>query len=170
MISRKSDIWLGVGILAGIGILFKETLDIPAPRFEPMGSAMMPKLVLLFMSVLAIIEIVQAIVRRNEPSTKEYQMMREAEDRYQPREQKSFRHLVRVRTGITLVVLLLYVTTLTFNLVNYYVATFVFSSGLTAYLSDWNRKYIVIGMCTVTGILGLLFMLASMMGLILPTM
>lgn len=170
MISRKSDVWVGVGILGGIGVLFWETLSIPAPRFEPMGSAMMPKMVLLFMAVLAVVEIVQALVRRNEPTTEEYRMMREAEDRNQPREEKAFRHLVRIRTAMTLGLVVVYVLVLTFGLLNYFVATFIFSTGLTTYLSDWNRRYTCIGMCAIAVILGLLYLLSSTMDLILPTM
>ncbi len=170
MISRKSDIFLGVGILAGLGILFNEAMKIPAPRFEPMGSAMMPKAVLLIMAVLTVIEIIQALRKHHVPDTDEYKLIQESRERNQPRSQQEFRHQARIRIGVTFLALVAYVTILTFSLVNYFVVTFVFGTLLSGYLSGWSKGHIVIGICTITTILGLLYLLSSTMGLILPTM
>ena len=170
MITRKTDMAVGVGILAGVSFLFYDTLSIPEPRFEPMGSALMPQLVLGVMAVLALIEIVQALRHRYKPDSDEAKMIEEAQTRNVPISNRGFRHGVRVRTTLTFLVLVLYTALLSFNLVNYYIATFVFSTALTAYLSDLNPKYTLIGACTVGCILGLLYLLSTTMNVILPTM
>ncbi len=175
MISAKREICIEIGILVGIGVLFRDTLDIPAPRFEPMGSAVMPQGLLIIMAILALINLVKAIVRwRIEPNTDEYKMVQASERRNLPPESvplipiENFDREVIKRTLITLALLMTYTTVLTLDLVNYYVASFVFATFLSGYLGLWRKKYIAIGAITICCILGLLFMLAKTMGLILP--
>ena len=177
MISAKREICVELAILVGIGILFRETLSIPEPRFEPMGSALMPQGVLIAMAILAFINLIKAIKHwRIEPDTDEYRMAKEAENRNMPPECSlldpgcNFYREVAIRTFVTLLLLIVYTGILALKLVNYYAITFIFATFLTGYLSLWNKKYIVIGAITVTCILALLYLLSTTMNVVLPTM
>ncbi len=170
MISRKSDMVTGLGILAGVAILFHETLSIPEPRFEPMGSALLPQIVLGVMAILAIAEIIKAARHHYLPTSEEYKLHKQAEEAGLPVESHEFRHAYRIRTGITLVALIAYAAVLSTALINYYIATFIFSTGLTAYLAKGNRKYTMIGIIVIAIILGLLYVLSRSMNVVLPTM
>lgn len=169
MISRKSDILVGLGILAGSAFLLYDTNNIPEPRFEPMGSAFLPRIVLGAMAVLAVIEIFRALFNHFRPTSETYEVLEKEEEAEFPEENEpKFRHAWWIRTGITLLALMGYTLLLTYELVNYYLLTFIFSAGLTAYLGRGNLKYTTIGIIVVAVILGLLYLLSHTMAVVLP--
>lgn len=170
MISKKSDIAVGVGIIIGAAILYRETLSIPEPRFEVMGSALYPQAILIAMAFLAIVEIVRAVRNHYLPTSEEAQLRKKADEAALPMESKEFRHNYRLRTFVTILALVAYVVILSNEWVNYFIVTFVFGVALTAYLSRWNKKYTLIGAVTVAIILGLLHFLSKTMSIVLPTM
>ena len=176
MISPKREIGIQLVILVGLGVLFNETLSIPEPRFEPMGSAIMPQGCILIMAGLSLFNLIKALFKmRTEPNTEEYRMRMEAANRNAPPECSlldpgcDFYREVAKRTFVTLLMLIAYAAILTFNLVDYFIITFIFATTLTAYLSR-NKKYTIIGVITVTCILALLYLLHETMGVMLPTM
>lgn len=156
---RKTDIGVGIGILAGAAILFHETLKIQAPRFEPMGSAMLPRIVLGIMALLALNLIREALRKKKQDRAPET----DGED-------TAFRVQVALATLITLGATCLYTAALSLELLHYYPATFLFITALTAFLSRGNKKYTLIAACVAVSVIALLHILAVSLNLVLPGM
>lgn len=171
MISRKTDMLVGAAILGGSLFLLYDTRKIPGPRFEPMGSAVLPRIVLATIAVLAVIEIARAAFHHFRPTSEVAEIIDQEEKKEFPHQDSPrMRYIWLVRTLVTLLVLMAYTFLLTYDIGNYYVVTFIFSAGLTAYLADFNLKYTMIGIMTILVILGLLYLLSHTMGVVLPTM
>ena len=64
-----ADICFAVAMLAFAGIVWWGTADLPPPRYEPIGSAALPRALALVMAVLSLIVLARAYARRRAMST-----------------------------------------------------------------------------------------------------
>ncbi|MEP3279931.1 MAG: tripartite tricarboxylate transporter TctB family protein [Stappiaceae bacterium] len=136
------DLILSALVLGGAAILFIGAADLPPPRFEPLGSAAMPRILAFILVVLSVIVALRALLslrfqseptnrrqRRDVPETPDPTMTNkqssEAED--------SSAFAMPLRGLAVLATLILYVAALDFGRVPFVPATtvFVMIAGMT---------------------------------------
>lgn len=61
----KADLAFAVIILVFSAVIYWQTLDLPPPRYEPLGSAAVPQALCVIMSLLALVVLVRALVGRS---------------------------------------------------------------------------------------------------------
>lgn len=115
------DLALASLVIAGAAVLFVGAADLPPPRFEPLGSAAMPRILGTIMIVLAALVAVRALSRLRAPAIAEAAPDTPGDRAYDP-----------WRGAVVLVALIAYVAALDFGRIPFVYATtaFVAVAGL----------------------------------------
>ncbi len=156
---KEPDIAIAIFIIIGAAFLYHETDIIPDPRFEPLGSAFFPRVILVGMMILALMQIVQSLFSRKK------------EDEQTGGEVKTQRHTVGASAGyigLTLFLSFAYILSISLSLLNFYLGTSIFVFLLTGILGFLRVRAWIFGMLVAAGLTSAIYMLSVSLKLILP--
>jgi putative tricarboxylic transport membrane protein len=154
---KKADIAIAIFILIGAAFLYHETAAIPEPRFEPLGSAFFPQVILIAMMVLALVQIVQSLFFRPKKEEEKNQIEGKAPARGSA-----------VYIGLTLFLSFAYILSISLSLLNFYVGTSIFIFLLTGFLGSLRIRAWILGLLVAAGLTSMLYLISASLKLILP--
>jgi len=151
------DLALVLAVLAGAGLLFIGASSLPPPRFEPMGSAALPRILgglLVFFALLIGIKAVLKLRRDAQLSTSD------RTSGEQPSDRAEIDNPGLVRAGSVLGALVFYVLALDVMQWPFIVVTAIFVAIVGAVLS--SRRLLALGQFGVFGVILAIFIYAVM--------
>ena len=130
--SPRGDIALAAAVSAFAGLLWWQSLAIPPPFFDPLGSAAVPRAIALILAVLSILVLARALLALPWPAT--------------VREQ-GFRPRPDIALGLVLLVVA-YIALMQAEVLSFRTATIVFLIAATALLGRLGRMTMIVGVVT----------------------
>lgn len=130
----RRDIALAVAILAFSALVYWQALDLPPPRYEPMGSAALPKALSVIMAVLALLLMARALWPR---SAKEVEVAAPIEKSADPTPGITRRPWL---AGFTFAATAAYVAVLDLKLLGYPLATALYLAASCLMLTRGDRR------------------------------
>ena len=153
---KKRDIAISVFIIIGAAFLYRETGSIPDPRFEPLGSAFFPRVILVGMMILALMQMVRVL------------LFPKKEDEKTGGEVKTQRRAAAGYIGLMLFLSFAYILSISLSIVNFYGVTFLFVFLLTGFLGFSKIRAWCFGGLLAAGLTSILYILAASLNVRLP--
>jgi putative tricarboxylic transport membrane protein len=153
------DLAISVALIVISCFLFRETSSIPAPRFEPLGSAFFPRLILISMIILSAGVIIQSIFRIFKNKKKEFISIQVAE----PKGGGGLRYVWAVTA-----ILAAYILLMSLSIFNFFALTFVFLFLLTFFFGFGRLDFFFPALAVAAIVTAGIYFFGKLLHLILP--
>jgi hypothetical protein len=157
MTTGQRDIVISVLLIVASALLYRETHSIPRPRFEPLGSAFFPRVILISIIILAFGLIAQTLLHSYKK--KQGVMIQTVKDG----SNSDFRYVI-----VAIVIFAIYILFVSLSLVNFHILTFTFLFLLTFFFGFCRIRALFAGLAVATIFTSCIYFFGKLLNLILP--